>query len=169
MTERLHFHFHALEKEMAPHSSVLAWRIPGTGKPGGLPSMGSHRVGHDWSDLAAAYYIHIFILYIYIYYHYYIYRFHYYRLLHIQLPLIPPLVIWSVLIFCELWMFRTIKQALQISERQQWAATGSKIGAEPWLWQRGPQILTTRSWERGPRIWVPVLIYFEGKKNLTGR
>ena len=46
------FHFHALENEMAPHSSVLAWRIPGTGKPGGLPSMGSHRVGHDWSDLA---------------------------------------------------------------------------------------------------------------------
>ena len=48
------FHFHALEKEMAPHSSALAWRIPGTGEPGGLPSMGSHRVGHDWSDLAAA-------------------------------------------------------------------------------------------------------------------
>ena len=48
------FHFHALEKEMAPHSSVLAWRIPGTGEPGGLPSTGSHRVGHDWSDLAAA-------------------------------------------------------------------------------------------------------------------
>ena len=41
------FHFHALEKAMAPHSSVLAWRIPGTGEPGGLPSMGSHRVGHD--------------------------------------------------------------------------------------------------------------------------
>ena len=41
------FHFHALEKEMASHSSVLAWRIPGTGEPGGLPSMGSHRVGHD--------------------------------------------------------------------------------------------------------------------------
>ena len=41
------FHFHELEKEMATHSSVLAWRIPGTGKPGGLPSMGSHRVGHD--------------------------------------------------------------------------------------------------------------------------
>ena len=41
------FHFHALEKEMATHSSVLAWKIPGTGKPGGLPSMGSHRVGHD--------------------------------------------------------------------------------------------------------------------------
>ena len=50
----LFFHFHALEKEMATHSSVLAWRIPGTGEPGGLPSMGSHRVGHDWSDLAAA-------------------------------------------------------------------------------------------------------------------
>jgi len=48
------FHLHALEKEMATHSSVLAWRIPGMGKPGGLPSMGSHRVGHDWSDLAAA-------------------------------------------------------------------------------------------------------------------
>ena len=48
------FHFHALEKEMATHSSVLAWRIPGTGEPGGLPSMGSNRVGHDWSDLAAA-------------------------------------------------------------------------------------------------------------------
>ena len=48
------FHFHALEKEMATHSSVLAWRIPGTGEPGGLPSMGSHRVRHDWSDSAAA-------------------------------------------------------------------------------------------------------------------
>ena len=48
------FHFHALEKEMATHSSVLAWRIPGTGEPRGLLSMGSHRVGHDWSDLAAA-------------------------------------------------------------------------------------------------------------------
>ena len=41
------FHFHALEKEMATHSSVLAWRIPGMAEPGGLPSMGSHRVGHD--------------------------------------------------------------------------------------------------------------------------
>ena len=46
-TEQLHFHFHTLEKEMATHSSVLAWRIPGTGEPDGLPSMGSHRVGHD--------------------------------------------------------------------------------------------------------------------------
>ena len=55
MTERLHFqfHFHALEKEMATHSSVLAWRIPGTEEPGGLPSMGPHKVGHNWSDLAA--------------------------------------------------------------------------------------------------------------------
>ena len=53
-TEWLPFHFHALEKEMATHSSVLAWRIPGMGKPGVLPSMGSHRVGHNWSDLAAA-------------------------------------------------------------------------------------------------------------------
>ena len=48
------FHFHALEKEMATHSSVLAWRIPGTGEPGGLPSLGSHRVGHNCGDLAAA-------------------------------------------------------------------------------------------------------------------
>ena len=48
------FHFHALEKEMATHSSVLAWRIPGMGEPGRLPSVGSHRVGHDWRDSAAA-------------------------------------------------------------------------------------------------------------------
>ena len=48
------FHFHALEEEMATHSSVLAWRIPGTVGPGGLPSMESHRVGHDWSNWAAA-------------------------------------------------------------------------------------------------------------------
>ena len=48
------FHFHALEKEMATHSSVLAWRIPGTGEHRGLPSMGLHKVGYDWSDLAAA-------------------------------------------------------------------------------------------------------------------
>ena len=48
------FYFHALEKEMATHSSVLAWRIPGTGEPGGLLFMGLHRVGHDWSNLAAA-------------------------------------------------------------------------------------------------------------------
>ena len=47
------FHFHALEKEMATHSSVLAWRIPGTRESGGLPSLGLHRVGHDWSDLTA--------------------------------------------------------------------------------------------------------------------
>ena len=50
MTERnftFTFHFHALEKEMATHSSVLAWRIPGMGEPGGLSSTGSHRVGHD--------------------------------------------------------------------------------------------------------------------------
>ena len=48
------FHFHALEKEMATHSSTLAWRIPGMEEPGRLPSLGSHRVGHDRSDLAAA-------------------------------------------------------------------------------------------------------------------
>ena len=49
----LTFHFRALEKEMATHSIVLAWRIPGIGEPGGLPFMGLHRVGHDWCDLAA--------------------------------------------------------------------------------------------------------------------
>ena len=48
------FYFHAFEKEMATHSSVLSWRIPGKAEPGGLPSMGLHRVGHDRSDLAAA-------------------------------------------------------------------------------------------------------------------
>ena len=52
------FHFHALEKEMATHSSVLAWRIPGTGEPDGLSSMGSHRVRHDYCDLAAVNRIH---------------------------------------------------------------------------------------------------------------
>ena len=59
------FHFHSLEEEMAPYSSTPAWRIPGMGEPGGLLSMGSHRVGHDWSDLAAAalisYWIYILI------------------------------------------------------------------------------------------------------------
>ena len=56
MTERLHFHFyhfHALEKEMATHSSALALRIPVTGEPGGLPSMGSHKIGHDLAAAAA--------------------------------------------------------------------------------------------------------------------
>ena len=48
------FHFHALEKEMATHCRGLAWRTPGTGEPGGLPSMGSHSVGHNWLDSAAA-------------------------------------------------------------------------------------------------------------------
>ena len=48
-----------MEKERATHSSVLAWRIPGTGEPGGLPSMGSHRVGHDCSDLEAAAFEHM--------------------------------------------------------------------------------------------------------------
>jgi len=56
MAERLHFHFSLslIEKEMATHSSVLAWRIPGTGEPGGLLPMESHKVRHDGSNLAAA-------------------------------------------------------------------------------------------------------------------
>ena len=53
-TSTFTFHFQASEKEMATHSSVLAWRIPGTGEPGGLPSMGSHRVKHDWSDSSSS-------------------------------------------------------------------------------------------------------------------
>ena len=52
------FHFHALEKEMAAHSSVLAWRIPRTAQPGGLPSAGSHRVGHDLAAAVAAPFLH---------------------------------------------------------------------------------------------------------------
>ena len=52
--DKYHILTHILEKAMATHSSVLAWRIPGLGEPGGLPSMESHRVGHDWSNLAAA-------------------------------------------------------------------------------------------------------------------
>ena len=56
------FHSHALEKEMATHFSVLAWRIPGMGEPGGLPSMGSHKVGHDWSYLAAAAWLYLRVL-----------------------------------------------------------------------------------------------------------
>ena len=65
----LTFHFPALEKEMATHSRVLAWRIPGTGGPGGLPSMGLHRVWHDWGDLAAAAAVgsYTFIMYAHIY------------------------------------------------------------------------------------------------------
>ena len=54
------FYFHALEKEMSIHSSILAWRIPGTEESSGLPSMGSHRVRHDWSDLAAVVFYFIF-------------------------------------------------------------------------------------------------------------
>ena len=53
------FHFPTLEKEMATHSSVLVWSVPGMGEPGGLPSMGSHRVGHDCSDLEAATYQYV--------------------------------------------------------------------------------------------------------------
>ena len=56
MTEHLHFHFHALEKEMATHSGVLAWRISGTGEPDGLPSLGLHRVGQDLAAAVAATY-----------------------------------------------------------------------------------------------------------------
>ena len=55
------FHFPALEKEMATHCSVLAWRIPGTGEPCGLPSVESHRIGHDGSDLAAFILLYTFI------------------------------------------------------------------------------------------------------------
>ena len=94
-TERLHFHFHALEKEMATHSSILAWRIPGTEDPGGLPSTGLHRVGHDWSDLAAAAAdIRWTDIYIYIYIYVYIYTHtHTYTHTHI------PIWIYSIYLF----------------------------------------------------------------------
>ena len=75
-----------MEKEMAIHSSILAWRIPGTEEPGGLPSMGSHRVRHDWSDLAAAapYNIYIYIQYIYNIQYIYIWQYVYitYNIIH---------------------------------------------------------------------------------------
>ena len=58
------FHFHALQKEMSIHSSVFAWRIPGMVEPGGLPSMGSHRVGHGWSNLVVVVYIYTYHIYI---------------------------------------------------------------------------------------------------------
>ena len=58
LSDFIPFHSHALEKEMATHSSVLAWRIPGTGEPGGLPSMGSHREEQHWSGLAAATFVY---------------------------------------------------------------------------------------------------------------
>ena len=61
----LTFHFHALEKETATHSSVLAWRIPGTGEPGGLLSVGSHRVRHGWCNLAAAQILHALFSFLY--------------------------------------------------------------------------------------------------------
>ena len=66
-TEWLHFHFHALEKEMATHSSVLAWRIPGKGEPGGLPSLGLHRVGRLMKRLSSKDIWHISYIYSFIY------------------------------------------------------------------------------------------------------
>ena len=88
------FHFHALEKEMATHSCVLAWRIPGMGEPGGLPSLGSHRVGHDWSDLAAAaavMYINHFI---------YCAIWYAYILVKIFVGIFTEIFVWSVLGMC---------------------------------------------------------------------
>ena len=101
------FHFHALEKEMATYSSVLAWRIPGMGEPGGPPCMGSHRVRHDWSDLAAADSI--------------------FKSRDITLPtkvcLVKAMVFPVVMYGCESW---TVKQA----ERQRIDAF------ELWCWRR---------------------------------
>ena len=81
----MHACMHALEKEMATHSSILAWSIPGTEEPGGLPSMGLHRVGHDWSDLTAAALAR--------------YMFPCYSL-NSSHPLLPPLCPMSVLYVC---------------------------------------------------------------------
>ena len=89
----LTFHFHALEEEMATHSSVLAWRIPGTGEPGGLPSMGSHRVWHDWSDLAAAEIYQFYLYFLWFSLLFVHFLFHWFLLL----PLLFPS-------FCLLWV-----------------------------------------------------------------
>ena len=73
------FHFHALEKEMATHSSVLAWRIPGMVEPGGLLSMGSHRVWHDWSNLAeTASSLNVMVFFKFIYFNWRLITLHYY-------------------------------------------------------------------------------------------
>ena len=85
------FHFHALEKEMATHSSVLAWRIQWMEKPGGLQSMGSHRVRHDWSDLVVVVVV-IYILYVYSW-DFYV------TLFHIYCPLSPCLCPFFPFIF----------------------------------------------------------------------
>ena len=93
------FHFHALEKEMATHSSVLAWRIPGTGQPGGLPSLGSHRVGHNWSDLAdlAA----VVIL------HYYLNSLMTYAVEHLFTCLSSAYVLWWGFV-CVFWLHQAV-------------------------------------------------------------
>ena len=99
---QLHFHFSlcALEKQMATHSGVLAWRIPGTGEPGGLLSMGSHRVGHDWSDLAAAAAaVHSSLLWPFVF-----------LWSQLQLHLFHPiLLIWALSIF-SWWVWVTVSQ-----------------------------------------------------------
>ena len=89
------FHFRALEKEMATHSSVLAWRIPGMEEqPGGLPSMGSHRVRHDWSDLAAvaAAYMSVFLPFL---------------SLTSFFFLLSSLLIWKWKLLSRVWLFGT--------------------------------------------------------------
>ena len=135
ITERLHFH--ALEKEMATHSSVLAWRIPGTGEPGGLPSMGSNRVGHGWRDLAAARSnIHlqfsVFLLFL-----------HSLGIRFILLSknfftwIIPPFLCWSFYLFSVNFMcliLRRVYYNLLLADRQRggdWGTLDTKFHETP--------------------------------------
>ena len=111
------FHFHALEKEMATHSSVLAWRIPGTEKPGGLPSMGSHRVGHDWSgsssssDIWCGASFHLLVCHLYVF----------FAEVYIQIfyPVIKGFFFsycWVLIVLCKFWIqFFCQIHVLQIS------------------------------------------------------
>ena len=100
------FHFHALEKEMASHSSVLAWRIPGTGEPGGLRSMGSHRVRHDWSDWVVWLYIFFF------------------SLIYLLIFILCIFVVWCLMVndvylLCELYLI-SLKMLIFVSFKNKW-------------------------------------------------
>ena len=117
------FYFHALEKEMATHSSVLAWRIPGRGEPGGLQSMGSHRVGYDWSDLAAAAAASAYL-----------------RLLIFILAILTPAWVLSSLAFCV--MYSAYKVNKQGDNIQPW-----RTPFPIWNQSVGPcPVLTVASW-----------------------
>ena len=116
-----------LEKEMATHSSVLAWRVPRTAEPGGLPSMGSHRVGHDWSDLAAAAAFH----YIYMYHIFFTLSFKLFTILfHHLFPLPCCVFIYSTNIFvfplCIRHWWYSGKQDIYSVSKRRWGCDDGK-------------------------------------------